>query len=185
MQGHVCSGSVGTMVSRFVKEEVSVFPVVSSRLSTSSLAHLFGLSSQTGRDRTELVRMSKYRFEKSLRLKSNLKHSFLSFILSFSGGEPEYMVLNSGAWMHSSKQECCEANFSWMLYGCLGSSDPGAGATNQWYMVWDAPFKCKQDCVGTGPSCGGRANSWDQLFQTRSACCADKAAWNPEGCLVD
>lgn len=101
------------------------------------------------------------------------------------GGEPEYMVLNSGAWMHSSKQECCEANFSWMLYGCLGSSDPDAGATNQWYMVWDAQFKCKQDCVGTGPSCGGRANSWDQLFETRSACCADKAAWNPEGCLVD
>jgi len=103
----------------------------------------------------------------------------------FSGSEPEYMAVNPASWMFSTQLECCEANFGWMVSGCLGSSDPNAGASNKWYMVWDAPFKCKQDCEGTGPSCGGRAASWDELFETREACCADKAAWNPTDCLVD
>jgi len=98
------------------------------------------------------------------------------------GSEPEYMALNPESWMHSSKEDCCEANFGWMLNECLGSS---ANATDKWFMDWTL-FKCKKDCdVGTGPSCGGRANSWDGLFDTRSACCAEKAAWNPTDCLVD
>mmetsp|Transcript_2498 Transcript_2498/g.5063 ORF Transcript_2498/g.5063 Transcript_2498/m.5063 type:complete len:633 (+) Transcript_2498:404-2302(+) len=101
------------------------------------------------------------------------------------GNEPQYMDLNPGAWMHSSKQACCEANFGWMLNGCLDSSGPNAGATGKWFMVWDG-YKCKRDCaVGTGPSCGGRAESWEELFDTRSACCSTKAAWNPTDCLVD
>ena len=95
------------------------------------------------------------------------------------------MAKNPGDWMHSSKQECCEANFGWMLNECLGNSDPDAGATSKWYMKWDAPFKCKQDCVSNGPSCGGRAKSWDQLFATRAACCAEKAVWNKPDCLID
>ncbi|EJK50416.1 hypothetical protein THAOC_30617 [Thalassiosira oceanica] len=99
------------------------------------------------------------------------------------GSEPEYMALNPGSWMHSSKQGCCEVNFGWMLNECLGSS---ASSTDKWFMVYYDEFKCKKDCVvGTGPSCGGRAESWDELFDTRSACCAEKAAWNPTDCLVD
>jgi len=97
------------------------------------------------------------------------------------GNEPEYMALNPDSWMHSLKQSCCEANYGWIVNECIGSS---AGASNKWFMVWDG-YKCKQDCVGNGPSCGGHANSWDELFDTRSACCASKAAWNPAGCLVD
>jgi len=100
------------------------------------------------------------------------------------GSEPQYMALNPVAWMHSSKQACCDANFGWMLNECLGSSGPDAGATNKWFIDWD-DYKCKRNCaVGTGPSCGGRAESWDELFDTRSACCSTKAAWNPT-CLVD
>ncbi|EJK65972.1 hypothetical protein THAOC_13128 [Thalassiosira oceanica] len=98
------------------------------------------------------------------------------------GNEPEYMALNFDAWMHSSKQACCDANFGWMLNECLGSS---ASTTDKWFMDWDL-HKCKRDCaVGTGASCGGRAESWDELFDTRSACCSNKAAWNPTDCLVD
>lgn len=97
------------------------------------------------------------------------------------GNEPEYMALNHNSWMHSSKQSCCEANYGWILNECLGSS---AGASNKWFIVWDE-YTCKQDCVGNGPSCGGHANSWDELFDTRSACCASNAAWNPAGCPVD
>ncbi|EJK77067.1 hypothetical protein THAOC_01123 [Thalassiosira oceanica] len=97
------------------------------------------------------------------------------------GSEPSYMALNPDTWMYSSKQECCEAKFSWTLNECLGI---GAGSTNEWYMDWDV-FKCKQDCVDTGPSCGGHAESWDQLFETRLACCAEMAAWNHPDCLVD
>ena len=93
------------------------------------------------------------------------------------------MAGNPSAWMHSSQLECCQANYGWILNECL-SSDPDAGATNKWYMKWDE-YKCKQDCVGTGLSCGGRAASWDELFETRSACCADKGAWNPIDCPVD
>ncbi|EJK52847.1 hypothetical protein THAOC_27841 [Thalassiosira oceanica] len=97
------------------------------------------------------------------------------------GGEPDYMAMNPGSWMHSSKQSCCEANFSWELNECISSSNT---ATNKWYMIWNAQFKCKKDCVN-GPSCGGRANPWDQLYETRSACCANKAAWDPTNCLTD
>ncbi|EJK65039.1 hypothetical protein THAOC_14161, partial [Thalassiosira oceanica] len=98
------------------------------------------------------------------------------------GNEPEYMALNPDSWMHLSKELCCKTNFGWMLSKCLGSS---ASATNKWYMVWDG-FKCKKDCaVGTGPSCGGRAESWDELFDTQLACCTKKASWNPTDCLVD
>ena len=92
------------------------------------------------------------------------------------------MAKDPNSWMHLTQQDCCEANFGWEINECLGSTGAGTG---KWYMVWDAPFKCKQDCVGTGSSCGGRAESWDQLFETRAACCADKAAWNPVDCLVD
>ena len=94
------------------------------------------------------------------------------------------MAIKPESWMFSTQLECCEANFGWMLNGCLGTSDPNAGASNQWYMIWDAPFKCKQDCVG-GPPCGGLATSGDALFDSREDCCADKAAWNPTYCLVD
>ncbi|EJK49655.1 hypothetical protein THAOC_31445 [Thalassiosira oceanica] len=98
------------------------------------------------------------------------------------GSEPQYMALNPVAWMHSSKQACCDANYGWMLNECLGSS---AGATSKWFIDWD-DFKCKRDCaVGTGASCGGRAELWDELFDTRSECCSNKAAWNPTDCLVD
>ena len=109
-----------------------------------------------------------------------------SLSLYTSGREPDYMALNSASWRHLTQEECCEGNFSWDLAACLGGSDPNAVATNEWYMymVWES-FKCKQDCVGTGPSCGGRAESWDQLFETRAACCAEKAAWDPTDCLVD
>ena len=96
------------------------------------------------------------------------------------------MAQNPGHYMHSSKEECCTTFFNWDINTCNGNggSDPNSGATNKWYLVWDAPFKCKQDCVGTEP-CGGRATSWDQLFETRSACCADKASWNEIDCLID
>ena len=36
--------------------------------------------------------------------------------------------------MHLSKQDCCEANFGWILDICL-ASDPNAGATNKWWSV--------------------------------------------------
>ncbi|EJK43722.1 hypothetical protein THAOC_37804 [Thalassiosira oceanica] len=100
------------------------------------------------------------------------------------GNEPEYMASNPVAWMKPSKEACCEANFGWMLNGCLGSSAIRI-AIDKWFIDWD-DYKCKRDCaVGTGPSCGGRAESWKELFDTRSACCSTKAAWNPMDCLVD
>ncbi|EJK52579.1 hypothetical protein THAOC_28129 [Thalassiosira oceanica] len=125
------------------------------------VTYLFDLPSQTGRDRMTLARTN-------------------------DGNEPEYMASNPVAWMKSSKQDCCEANFIWMLNECLGSSSgPTGGATSKWFIDWD-DFKCKRDCaVGTGPSCGGRAESWEELFDTRSACCSTKAAWNPTDCHVD
>jgi len=99
------------------------------------------------------------------------------------GSEPQYMDLNPVAWMHSSKQACCDANFGWMLNECLGSSGPNADA-NKWFIDWD-DYKCKRDCaVGTGTSCGGHAESWDELFDTQPACCAKKASWNPT-CIDD
>ena len=89
----------------------------------------------------------------------------------------------SGAWMHSSKQECCcEAKQLQLLLDALyGLTTDGQPRCRRHQPVVHGMGCAPLSASRIGPSRGGRANSWDQLFETRSACCADKAAWNPEG----
>jgi hypothetical protein len=48
-------------------------------------------------------------------------------------------------WMHSTLEACCEANYSWQLTTCLGSTE-GTGSTI-WYMDFSLN-KCVMDFVG-------------------------------------
>ena len=83
-------------------------------------------------------------------------------------------------WMFTTLQQCCERHYWWNYDECMGDESPSVDVANaKYYMVWGTTRKCVQDCdVGAGPDCGGRANFWDQLFDSRSICCDEMNWWN-------
>eukprot|EP00986_Skeletonema_menzelii_P020105 scaffold30190_cov263-Skeletonema_menzelii.AAC.1 len=52
--------------------------------------------------------------------------------------------------------------------------------TGKWYVKY-VDETCVQDCVGASP-CGGIAESWDELFDNKKACC-DEKMWYDNKCL--
>jgi hypothetical protein len=108
---------------------------------------------------------------------------------------PAYMTSNPTTWMFNDQNSCCKKYYPWSLAKCMSiasvspttSSSSGiittttttiAPGSGKWYMNW-SKYKCVKDCIG-GFQCGGLAKSWDQLYTTQSACCADKAWWNSD-----
>lgn len=87
---------------------------------------------------------------------------------------PEYMQTNPNAFMFNTLEACCTQHYNWNRAKCLLAMP--TGGTEKWYMDYVAD-KCAKDCV-VGPDCGGLAESWDMLFDTRSACCLAKNWWN-------
>jgi len=85
---------------------------------------------------------------------------------------PKYMQENPTAWMHDTLDACCAKYFTWNRGTCMG----GAG-TNKWYMDYIGEEKCVRDCL-SGSDCGGIAESWDQLFDSKFDCCKMKNSWN-------
>ncbi|EJK73487.1 hypothetical protein THAOC_04881 [Thalassiosira oceanica] len=93
----------------------------------------------------------------------------------YSGQQPAYMNTNPSQWMDTTQLSCCNKYYSWNSANCLayGSSSSSTSAgTGKFYMNW-VTSKCVQDCVGAAP-CGGIAEFWDDLFDTRATCCATK-----------
>jgi hypothetical protein len=105
-------------------------------------------------------------------------------ICKSDGNQPQYMSLYPTLWMHTTLEKCCKLNYGWNYDNCMGGDTPvpdtpDVVATVQYYMVWGSVGKCVQDCdVGAGPNCGGKANFWDELFDSRSSCCTNMNWWN-------
>jgi hypothetical protein len=105
-------------------------------------------------------------------------------ICKSDGNQPQYMNLYPDLWMHTTLEKCCKQNYGWNYNECMGGGVPAPApvvvvVNAKYYMVWGNVGKCVQDCdLGAGPNCGGRANFWDQMFDTRSKCCEKMNWWN-------
>ena len=96
------------------------------------------------------------------------------------GNQPMYMTQNPSSWMFSTLEKCCKQHYWWNYDECMGNEEPDVVEDAKFYMVWGSTGKCVQDCaVGAGEKCGGRANFWDQLFDSQSQCCSEMNWWNP------
>lgn len=93
------------------------------------------------------------------------------------GHEPEYMNSRPDLWMHNTLDECCRTNFGYILSTCLGFSSTGS---TKWYMNFRT-WKCVQDCDGASP-CGGYANSWDIMYESKEKCCREREWWDASEC---
>ena len=95
------------------------------------------------------------------------------------GKEPKYMF-NSPTWyMSSTLKECCERHFHWALNDCMGTQVVG---TEKWYVKYEA-LTCVQDCTGgSNSNCGGIAESWDEVLESKKECC-DKKMWYDNKCI--
>jgi hypothetical protein len=96
--------------------------------------------------------------------------------------QPTYMNTNPHLWMHDTLESCCKQNYGWNYNNCMREEAPPNPVANaKYYMIWGSPGGCFADCdVGDGPDCGGRANFWDELFDTRTTCCKEKNWWNQD-----
>ncbi|KAL7503822.1 hypothetical protein ACHAXN_001894 [Cyclotella atomus] len=92
---------------------------------------------------------------------------------------PQYMNSRTDLWMNTSLEECCETNHQYILNTCLGISSSSSGFT-KWYINFNT-WECVQDCDGASP-CGGLANSWDVMYDTRQTCCGERKWWNLASC---
>eukprot|EP00984_Skeletonema_dohrnii_P038131 scaffold41013_cov250-Skeletonema_dohrnii-CCMP3373.AAC.1 len=101
-------------------------------------------------------------------------------ICKADGNQPQYMTQHPDYWMFTTLKQCCERHYWWNYDECMRDESPGIDVANaKYYMVWGTTRKCVQDCdVEAGPDCGGRANFWDQLFDSRSICCDEMNWWN-------
>ena len=97
------------------------------------------------------------------------------------GKQPTYMNTSPELWMHETLEACCKQNYNWNYNHCMGGLPPPPVANAKYYMVWGTTGKCLRDCdVGSAPDCGGRANFWDQMFETQTICCKEMNWWNKD-----
>ena len=63
--------------------------------------------------------------------------------------------------------------------------DEEDAGTSKWYVFYSGGSqKCVQDCK-SGGECGGLANSWDELYDSKTECCKEKDQWTPlKDCLA-
>jgi hypothetical protein len=55
--------------------------------------------------------------------------------------------------------------------------------TKKYYVDW-ATFKCVQDCaVGTAAGCGGFADGWNFLHESKEQCCRERVSWDYKECM--
>ncbi len=91
---------------------------------------------------------------------------------------PNYMIKNQQWYLSKTLKECCEKHFAYDVNTCLGTQNAGSG---DFYADFDGG-RCVQDCNGASP-CGGIADSWDEKFSTKKACC-DAKFWYDSKCMT-
>jgi hypothetical protein len=100
------------------------------------------------------------------------------------GNAPNYMRINPGLWVHSTKEECCSH-----MYGdvpaeeqiCLNDGVvPPAPVAEKWYVDWTrtasgstVPGICVKSCPTSSgdPNCGGIRETWEGTSPDANTCC--------------
>ncbi len=91
------------------------------------------------------------------------------------GNQPEWM--NASDYMVETLEDCCSSFFGYKYKECMGSY------THKWYIDW-VTYTCVEDCED-GPSCGGMAMSYDQLYEDIESCCKSPGMqWREDECLA-
>eukprot|EP01082_Thalassiosira_pseudonana_P001948 g2096.t1 g2096 contig11:711293-713012(+) len=89
------------------------------------------------------------------------------------GEAPDYITQAASVFMFEDLEDCCEKYYWWNLAECLGSA---ANAGSNKYYADYSQSKCVKDC--TESDCGGLVGGvWDELYDDKSSCCAEKFWW--------
>lgn len=95
---------------------------------------------------------------------------------------PDYFRNNPERWFKTTVESCCEHYYNWDYNECITDSggSTSTSATFKWYVNHHEEV-CQQDCpeVASKASCGGLAKTWDQLYESVTACCEDRVSWIP------
>ena len=102
---------------------------------------------------------------------------------------PFSTVTNTGNFIHSTLENCCNAYYAWNFTNCmiLGGATSATYATNKFYVDYIS-LSCRQSCeVGTtGLNCKGLAPKWVTLFANAESCCEEKLWWlGASTCVAD
>lgn len=110
---------------------------------------------------------------------------------------PEYVKYSPVIWKQSTLAECCYEHFQWEFNKCMVGHhgeegeiaepcSPPPEPSNKWYVLY--PFDggdahCVRECVD-GPEdesrCGGRASSYEELYDTFNECCEFHLFWQDD-----
>jgi len=100
--------------------------------------------------------------------------------LESSVAMPDYVRNNPNQWLHNDIESCCENHYNWEYNTCIsgsGGTSSSLSGTGKWYVNHIEEI-CQQDCPNSGNvTCGGPANSWEQLFDSATDCCSSQLSW--------
>jgi len=109
-----------------------------------------------------------------------------------------HIKLSTDVWKYPSLAECCYNNFHWQFKECMAYEEDNAlepcSPPPEYSLKWYTrtvtnksgalESECVQECDGPAP-CNGRASSYDELYDTFSACCKLFMYWKQDqNCMV-
>jgi hypothetical protein len=92
------------------------------------------------------------------------------------GNPPEWITANPSYYMSDKLEVCCIKVYQWNCNSCAGLNV----GTGKWYMKYSTG-KCVKDCEG-GSECGGNAEAWYNLWESKLTCCLKKTWWDVLNC---
>jgi hypothetical protein len=89
---------------------------------------------------------------------------------------PDWVIANPSYYMSDKLEVCCNNFYQWNYNFCAGV----IVGTGKWYMKYSTG-KCVKDCEG-GTDCGGNAEAWDNLWDSKLTCCLKQKWWDVLNC---
>ena len=107
----------------------------------------------------------------------------------FQGEYPCHGRPSSYKELYDTFQQCCERQ-TWWLTDCSLPYHDADGNRNSglWYVKYETNglSKCTRDCYeGTDENCGGKAEEYDELYETFNECCETRLWWQQDCAAYD
>lgn len=78
--------------------------------------------------------------------------------------------------LYDTAEACCKSSVGWAKAEVCQQLPVATQGTNEWYVDW-SKNKCVKNCdTSVGGSCGGLAESYNQLYSSASLCCSQSSA---------